>query len=223
MKSCSECEWATCGRLTRHLDQSDLERIEKEKRYFKFSKNQILFSVGQPLNGWFCVQSGRLRNYQVSSNGKEQTFRIIGPGEWFGHREMIEETEAGSNVVAIQEGGVCFIPSRIWGSIMEKPGFIKGLMMSLNDDLKRAEDTMFALGTRRLHSRLAELLLNLEDNDEIVSVTREIMSTMLGSTTETIVRALTDFKDRKWVEVERSRIRLLDKKALKEMAQTEQG
>ncbi len=80
------------------------------------------------------------------------------------------------------------------------------------------------MGTKKLHARLAELLLLLADEDETrtISLTRELMSTMVGSTTETIVRALSDFKDRKWVEVEKNRITLLDRAALKEMAQVDQ-
>ncbi len=220
---CEGCDNACNGELTKYLN-GDMEKISKSRRIFRMRKNQILMTVGQPLTGWYCLRKGRLRIYRVSHNGKEQTYRIVKPGEWIGYREMLESSESMFNAVSIQESEVCFIPQSLWPGVMKNPEFVMALVNSLSGELKRQEELVFALGTKKLHSRLAELLIGLAENEsnETLSLTREIMSTMLGSTTESIVRALTDFKDRNWVEVEKNKIRLTNLKALKEMAQMDQ-
>lgn len=218
--NCHECEVACKGEFIKQLN-GDLDKISSSLRSFQMRKNQILMSVGQPLGGWYCLKRGRIRMYRVSRNGKEQTYRIINPGEWVGYREMLEASESMFNVVTLQESEVCFIPKSLWPGIMGNSDFVLALISSLSSELRKSEDVVFALGTKKLHSRLAELLLNLSEDEgkETLSLTREVMSTMLGSTTESIVRALTDFKDRKWIEVEKNRIKLSNISALREMAQ----
>ncbi len=220
---CHECTIACEGNLAGRL-KPELERFESLRRSFKMRKNQILHTVGQPLQGWYCLKQGRLRVYRVSRSGREQTYRIVNPGEWLGHREMIEGSDALFNSVSIQESELCFFPASLWSSIINNREFLLDLVNTLSNELRRSEEVVFALGTKKLHSRLAELLLNLTDSKsgEALSLTRELMSTMLGSTTESIVRALTDFKDRKWIEVEKNRIRLVNIPALQEMAQVDQ-
>ncbi len=224
MKPCNQCDIYGKGSLLGSLQESDLEKMNHNRRRFPMRKNQILFTTGQPLNGWYCVKKGKIRIYRVSSGGKEQTYRIAGPGDWIGHREMIEESDSHFNAVSLQESEICFIPRSVWPSLLNNRSFTLALLGNLSHQLNRAEEMIFAMGTKKLHARLAELLLLLADEDETrtISLTRELMSTMVGSTTETIVRALSDFKDRKWVEVEKNRITLLDRAALKEMAQVDQ-
>ncbi len=110
MKPCNQCDIYGKGSLLGSLQESDLEKMNHNRRRFPMRKNQILFTTGQPLNGWYCVKKGKIRIYRVSSGGKEQTYRIAGPGDWIGHREMIEESDSHFNAVSLQESEICFIP-----------------------------------------------------------------------------------------------------------------
>lgn len=220
MNSCQTCPVNCKGNLIHHL-ANQMDSIDRSRRLFKMRKNQILLTVGQPMGGWYCIRKGKIRTYKISRSGKEQTYRIIGPGDWIGYREMMNGGESLLNAISISDSELCFIPSKLWSPILDNTQFLQSLVARLTDELKRSEDMVFSLGTKKLHSRLAELLLQISDEEDSTSITltRELMSTMMGATTESIVRALTDFKDRNWVLVERNCIQLLDKNALKELAQ----
>lgn len=222
MGECFECEvYSKSDSCLVSRLNGELTKLEKARRSFRVRKNQIILTVGQPITGWYCIRKGQVRLYRVSRNGKEQTYDILGSGQWLGYREIIQGTDSIFNAVSLKDSELCFIPSSVWPSLTENQNFNIRLMEILSGNLRKAEDTVFALGTKKLHARLAELLLNLSSlsEDESISITREMMSTMLGSTTESIVRALTDFKDRKWVRVEKSKIFLSNREALTEVAQ----
>jgi len=82
------------------------------------------------------------------------------------------------------------------------------------------ENHVHSMGTKQIHSRLAELLITFHgaagsDDPELnINVTREVMATCIGTTTETLIRALADFKDRNWIKIEKNKIELLNLKAL---------
>ena len=96
------------------------------------------------------------------------------------------------------------------------PAFALQLLTKLGEDLKAAEDKARDLAYRSVQERMAELLLTLKDSfgENIddgtirinVQMTREEMASMLGTTVETTVRQLTQFKQKG--------ILLLDKKEL---------
>jgi CRP/FNR family transcriptional regulator, anaerobic regulatory protein len=218
MFACSECEVARSGKLF-CFAEPDLGRLESGKRQFKIKKNQVLCTMDQPLNGWYCIRNGLIRLYKVSKSGKEQTYRILSSGDWIGHRELMKGDESLFNAVALNDGEVCFFPSVLWSFAMSNNTVSSRITESLLNDLYQAEEMIFSLGTKKLHSRLAALLTDLTEKEGRVTIplTREVLGTILGVTTESVVRALTDFKDRNWIEVQRSAIHILNAKALREI------
>ncbi len=218
MVSCTDCEIASGGHLF-CFKAPELNRMDSGKRTFRLKKNQVLFTMDQPLNGWYCIRSGWIRLYKVSRNGKEQTYRILTSGDWIGHRELMRGEESLFQAVALNECEVCFFPASLWNAVAASPQVSEKLTESLLTELRIAEDMIFALGTKKLHSRLASLLLELtvKEGRMTVPLTREVIGTILGVTTESVVRALTDFRDRNWIEVNRSDIHILNVKALREI------
>jgi CRP/FNR family transcriptional regulator len=91
---------------------------------------------------------------------------------------------------------------------------------------RESESQVVSLGTKQVHSKLAELLITLKDaaggSDEIeIKMTREVLASIIGTTTETLVRALTDFKNRNIVHVEKHKVTFQDMAALYSLSEME--
>nr|MBP6740734.1 winged helix-turn-helix domain-containing protein [Leptospiraceae bacterium] len=52
-----------------------------------------------------------------------------------------------------------------------------------------------------------------------IDVTRDVMATCIGTTKETLIRSLSDFKDRKWIGINKNKIELLNRKVLSDLAE----
>ncbi|HNO23766.1 MAG TPA: helix-turn-helix domain-containing protein [Leptospiraceae bacterium] len=54
-----------------------------------------------------------------------------------------------------------------------------------------------------------------------MDITREVMASIIGTTTESVIRALSDFKARGWIQLDKSKVIFLNLSALKGMSQIE--
>lgn len=198
-----------------------LDKISAEKSFINFKKKDIIFKEHERMNGFYCIQSGLVRTYKTSISGKEQTFQIAGRGKWLGFRDLITGEESNHSSVCLEDVEVCFIPKEtITDLIKSDADFQIEVMKYLADEWKEMENHVHSMGTKQIHSRLAELLITFHgasgatDNEVNINVTREVMATCIGTTTETLIRALADFKDRNWIRVEKNKIELINLKAL---------
>ena len=45
-----------------------------------YQKGQMIFAEGDEGTGFYIIQSGRIKVFKISPEGKEQIFHIFGPG-----------------------------------------------------------------------------------------------------------------------------------------------
>src|ERR1035438_4260837 len=59
------------------------------RRIVNLKKKETAFAQGDPADAIFYVQTGRLRVTVTSTDGKEATITLVGPGEFLGENCMI--------------------------------------------------------------------------------------------------------------------------------------
>ncbi|TGL58393.1 Crp/Fnr family transcriptional regulator [Leptospira sarikeiensis] len=185
----------------------------------KMAKNEILFSQGEQANGFYIVESGSIRSYRSSGSGEKQhTFKIYHPGTWVGIRDAAIGGKFLHHAIALVESTVLFVEEeelrRLLHSDLE---FQNSVFRRVTTEAVESENKIYSLGTRQVHAKLSEFLLQIfksQGEDEELPFTREIMASMIGVTTETLVRALADFKSRGWVEIDKRKISIKNEEAL---------
>ena len=66
-----------------------LARAGLGRKILRLKKNEAVYAQGDPADALFYVQRGRLRVTVTSSNGKEATITLVGPGEFLGENCMV--------------------------------------------------------------------------------------------------------------------------------------
>jgi CRP/FNR family transcriptional regulator len=202
-----------------------LEFISQFKSHHNFKKKEIIFNENSDTEGFYCIKNGLVRVYKSSSSGKEQTFQISGSGKWLGFRDIISGNKYNHSAVCLEDTEVCFIPTKaIKDLIREDAEFQIEIMKYLADEWRTTEDNLLSMGTKQIHNRLAELLLTFQDAaggsaELILNITREVMATCIGTKTETLIRSLADFKDRNWIELDKNKITIVNRKALVDLSE----
>ncbi len=204
-----------------------LDEISVDKSFFHYKKKDIIFKENERITGFYCIKSGLVRTYKTSGSGKEQTFQIASRGKWLGFRDIISGEESNHSSICLEDVEVCFIPKdTITKLIKSDEKFQIEVMKYLAEEWKEMENHVHSMGTKQIHSRLAELLITFHgaagnsDPELNINVTREVMATCIGTTTETLIRALADFKDRNWIKIEKNKIELLNLKALYSLSES---
>lgn len=205
------------------LQDEELEHLNNSKGCTSYKKGQVIFSESSRPLGLFCVNSGKVKLTMLGEEGKGQIIHLAKDGDIMGYRALLSGDTYSCSATAIEDANVCFVPKSVFFSMVEKNTSISmQLMKLLSSELKTAEKSITDLAQKPVRERLAEALLFLketygfEQDGATINVTlsREEISNIVGTATESAIRLLSEFKSDKMIELTGKKIKILDLKKL---------
>lgn len=179
--------------------------IEPHAIFNHYKKNQAIFLQGNFPNGIFCVHTGKIKILMVNNEGKESIIRIANPGTIIGHRALFSKEVYHASAIALEDSVVCFFHKEyILNLLKEQPILALELLAQLSESVGASDALSATLVHKNVRERLAGLLLKLKEEYGIqegnnyrlnIKLTREEMAAMIGTTHETLVRLITEFKN----------------------------
>ena len=223
--SCDSCAIRTHP-LFRHLEQKELLEISLNKITETHKRGSTLYMEGSRMRGFYCVRSGIVKIYKTGIDGKEQIIRFAKPGDIIGYRSVLSNEPACTTSEILKDSELCHIPADLLFNLVKSNGTFALELIKLScKELGEANSYITDIAQKTVKERLAEILLHLdgefgEDGTGIlnISLTREELSNIVGTATESIIRLLSEFKSRGFIEVNGRKIKILDKPGLKFIA-----
>ena len=223
--ACDSCTVRTHP-LFRHLDTQELQEISLNKITETHKRGSIVYEEGNRMKGFYCVQKGIIKIYKTGIDGKEQIIRFAKHGDVIGYRSVVSNEPACTTTEVLEEIILCHIPADILLKLIQSNGnFALELMKLTCKELGEANSYITDIAQKTVKERLAEILIHLdeefgEDPAGVlrVSLTREELSNIVGTATESIIRLLTEFKNRGYLELNGRKIKILNKPGLKYIA-----
>ncbi len=230
--ACSACASLTYS-LFHHCGEQELTHLSDHKVCNRYAKGQVLVFEGNRPMGLYCVKGGTFKVYKTSLDGKEQILRFVRTGEFIGYRSLIADEAYAASVEAIEDSQVCFIPRDYFIDLLQRnTALSKALMQTLCHELGIAHERLMNMAQKSVRERLAETLLLMQETaarnrtaaekvtepDVCIQLPREDIANLTGSSTETIIRLLSEFKEDGWVELKGKQIRILNRPALTKQA-----
>lgn len=197
-----------------------------------YKAGQILFYEGNRAFGVYCIYAGRVKLYKTGHGGRLQIVRLAGPGDLLGYRSLFADEPYSATAEAMEDATVCFIEKSIFIPLLsQEPNLAMKMIRKLSQELRQAEDRMTGIAQKPVRERLAELLLLLretygksnggEGTEITLALSREEMAEMIGTTQETVIRLLSEFKSRKFIKLDGRHITITDPKPLRRIAHIE--
>jgi len=223
--NCSSCTIRTHS-LFRHLNEKEIQDISFIKITKTHKRGSIIYREGNRMKGFYCVNSGIVKIYKTGFDGKEQILRFAKPGDLIGYRSVISNELACTTAEILQESTLCHIPTDMLLHLVKTNGeFAVALMKLTCKELGEANTYITDIAQKTVKERLAEILILLDSefgtNDLgilNISLTREELSNIVGTATESIIRLLSEFKNDGSIELNGRKIKILDKPGLKYIA-----
>ncbi len=226
MGKCQQC-------IIRHfnsfksLTTEELTCISNSKTEVNFKKGQVVFTEGSSINGVFCVKSGKCKLSKLNSNGKEQIVRFVKGGDVLGYRSVIVNEPVTLTVTALDEMKACFIPkAEIFDALDKNPKFIMDMMKTACSDLKDANMTLSKMAQKNVRERLADALLFLQETFDVneegyidIQLSREEISSIIGTATESAIRLLSEFKKDGLINLKGKNIQIINTQKLKNISE----
>jgi len=222
---CDNCAVNT-NSVFKHLSRDEIEIINFEKDFKQYKRGDVLYSEGSRISGFFCINRGIIKVFKTGIDGKEQIIRFARPGDIIAYRSVLSNEPACTSAKAIEDAGVCFIPSHILTDFVKENSMFSMEVMKLTcHELGEANEYITDIAQKTVRERLAEVLLNLIndfglDNDNYlrITLTREELANIVGTATESVIRLLSEFKSDKLIELSGRKIRILDRKSLEKIS-----
>lgn len=210
------------------LSEEHLKEIDAAKTSNHYQPHQIIFYEGNRPLGVYCIASGKVKIFKMDTAGHQQIVRLAGPGDVIGYRSLLAHEPYAATAEILEEANICFVDSKIFFHILEThPATAFHVMSALAQDLGRAEQQMINLTHKNIRERLAELLLVFEKQygqktakgvKLDISLTREELAELIGTTQESLIRLMSEFRQDGLIAVDGRNITLLNIKKLVETA-----
>jgi CRP/FNR family transcriptional regulator len=209
------------------LSAKEQEALNAEKIPEVYQRGDVVFEEGHYPKGLFCISQGKVKVTKLGDEGRDQIVRIDKQGEVLGYRSLLADEPYSATATALEKAVICFIPSRVILGFLESNSNLAFRMMKIMaQDLKKAEERLTDFTQKPVKERLAQTLLSLmdtygqtEEGFLDINLTRQEWANLMGTTTETAIRTLSEFNKEGLISLERKKVRLLKPGQLYNMAE----
>ena len=194
------------------------EKVTSEYKVRAYRKKDSIYHEGDMPNFVYFINKGRVKTWRINLDGKEFITGTYEKGDFFGHLPVLESGTYNDSSAAMEDCELALIPMNDFLSIVYSEHaisarFIKMLANNINENEKK----LLSLAYNSVRARTANVLLELYKKTkpgESIRTSREDLAGMVGTSTESLIRTLSDFKSEKMIDIEGREIKIPNPQAL---------
>lgn len=210
--------------LWQGLPPDQLDALAKIPIARIYAKSEIIFAQGDRGTGFFVVREGRVKVFKLSIEGKEHILHLFGPGEHFAEVAAFDGQCFPAYAAALEKTEVLFFPRTSFLQLLEQyPAIAINMLANFSLHLRRFAQIIEDLSFKEVPGRLAAYLLFLgdrADGDEIkLDMTKGQLAALLGTIPETLSRVFAKLSQSGIIDINASRITLLNREQLQVLAE----
>lgn len=203
------------------LSTNDCREIAACARARTFARDELLFMQGQPVRSLVLIQTGSVKLSQISATGNEVILWMNGAGDPVGIPADPNCSQTCSARAMDHCRALVWEYARLQTMLEEYPQIRANISQILTSKLNELEERFREVATEKVARRVALALLRLlkqvgrkvHEGTE-VSLSREELAQMTGTTLFTISRVLSKWADEGFVLPRREAVVVLDPRRL---------
>jgi CRP-like cAMP-binding protein len=221
---CNECKNEKCF-VKQGCFGEWLSKISSNKNQYWCKKGGYIFREGEPVYGIHFIQQGGVKIVTTSLHGREQIVRLAKEGQILGHRGL-GRTRYYFNAVALMDTLVCLIENELfYEACMNCPKFAVNLIFFYASELRRAELRVKYQAQMNIREKVAMAFMycyeifgmNPETKQLNVTLNRQDLADIAGTTAEQVTRQLSDFENENLIARNKRAIKLINIKGLEDI------
>lgn len=212
----------------RALSTAELDDVNSRFRALDFPLGVSLYHEGAPADTLFVVAHGKVKLLRHGIAGEEVVLDLLSQGDLFGGLATLGQRRYPHTAVAQTHCCVLTITMADFQDLLESyPTVASSVLNAVARDLEAAQDTIHAISTLPLETRIALVLLRLADRlgeadqDGILiqsPLSQQDLAAMVATTAETVSRVISGLRRSGHIETGRQWIRIRDRAALARLA-----
>ena len=205
--------------LFAELSDAEITRLAELARGRVYPKSSVILFEDDPGDALYVVVTGRVKVVLVGEDGREVILSVLKDGDFFGEMALIDDEPRSAHVIAMEDASLLVLRREDFQQrLREAPGMAVGLLRALSRRMREADDKIGGLVLLDVNRRVANLLLRMADEGDGTHITHRVthhtIAQMIGSSRETVSRAMRELVARGLIEVTRREISIKDRDGL---------
>jgi CRP/FNR family transcriptional regulator len=173
------------------------------------AKGEYLFMEGSPVRGFYVVKKGAIKLHRLNSQGHEQVVHVIRPIECLAEESILSGAGYPADASATEDSTVFLVQRNEFLALLKhQPGLAFRLLKSVSQQVRNLIGLVDDLTLKDANTRLANWLIHhcanpysFQPQRVPLQMTKRLLASELGFTSETLSRTLAKFRKQKLVEV----------------------
>jgi CRP/FNR family transcriptional regulator, polysaccharide utilization system transcription regulator len=205
----------------------DLSKLTTNpKRTIQVPKKQIIYYEGAYPNYVYFLNKGKVKTSKHDRLGNEFIINLFKEGEFFGFVDILENTDYTESAEALEDSEICQIPRDEFNALLyQNRDIAHKFIQLLSNNIAEKEERLLKLAYNSVRKRVADTLVQLQDKYKdkdqkepfTITLQRDNLSALVGSSKETVIRMLSELKDDGLVKISGSKITILNYEKLKSL------
>lgn len=194
-RSCNHCQsFQTAGFAM--LNVENQKRLDNFKQPKHFKKNEVIFSPGNMPTHVYCLRGGLVKLEMVGEDGHSVTLGFMKGGDILGLGSVLSKAPLNMYATAIEETYACAFAANFFHQILQDtPELAMHYLANLFKELRQTQQRLLSGVDKDVYARVAEALVYLKANYPEHTFTRKEIAEWAGTTTESVIRTLSQFED----------------------------
>jgi len=187
----------------------DLEAIAQLLIERRFPKHKTIVEEGLPGDYMYIIREGRVQVSKLSDDGREKILEFLEAGDFFGEMSLLDNAPRSASCRALVESRVLALSRADFLNVMRKsPDLAMAVVQELTRRLRQIDEQASSLSFQRVKERTKGLLVRLAREDVrgdrriTPALTHQQIADMIGTSRETVTRALKGLKQHGWLQQE---------------------
>ncbi|HUX54861.1 MAG TPA: Crp/Fnr family transcriptional regulator [Williamwhitmania sp.] len=194
--------WIQC------LTPQQLQELKSHTSQVSFDNNDILVKQNSHTSSILLLVEGIAKMHLETRKGKHIIVKLCKAGCFLGIDNLINSNTFSCSFSGITPTTVIYIDYPFFQRLLsENPTFAKEIMHTISDENRFLISRLAALSYKQLPGKLADILLYFSQviynsNTFCLPLSRQELAEFAGTTKESLIRTLTEFKNDKLITVQ---------------------
>ena len=186
------------------LDLENIAGLLIERRY---PKNSIVVEEGLTGDYMYIIRSGRVKVTKASDDGREKIMDFLEAGAFFGEMALLDYAPRSASVRTLEPSVLTALSRRDFLSLLRNsPDLGLSLLQELTRRLRDTDEQATSVSFQRVEERAKGLFARVAraqpggERRITPSLTHQQIADMIGTSRETVTRAVKELKQSGWLE-----------------------
>jgi CRP/FNR family transcriptional regulator len=211
--------------LQNYLTADEVEEIHAHFRVIQHLKRDVILRQNTRSTQLMFVKSGLVKVYKERKDGRAYIVKILTAGEFLGLLSFYGNSTQQFSASAVEDCEIGYIDIQVFNRILKKNGaFAMELIRLLSREGLYMFEKLLRLSHKQLPGRIADVILyfseTINHSEEFdFPLSRRELAELAGTTKESFIRTLAEFKNDKIIELNGSHVKITSMKIIRTLSE----